>query len=195
MRDFLELIKTRRTIRKFLNKRVPISLIKKAIDTARYAPSAANLQFLEFLIITKKSLKEKIFPHLKWAGYIYPKGVPSQTERPSNYIIVLINKNKSQNPDLRDVGSAVQNILLSLHCFKIGSSWIGVFNKKEIMKLLRLPQFLEIDSIIALGYPAQKPKVVKFKGSVKYYLDKNQNLCVPKRSSKEIVFIDEYKRV
>ncbi len=195
MKDFLELIKTRRSIRKFLNKKVKLSLIKKAIDSARYAPSAANLQFLEFLVITKKNLKEKIFPHLKWAGYLYPKGTPSEKERPASYIMVLINKYKSQRPDLRDVGAGVQNILLSLHYFGIASCWIAAINKKEIKKILKLPNFLELDSVIALGYPAHKSKVVKFKGSVKYYLDKSGTLCVPKRPLKEILFINEYKRV
>jgi len=193
MSEIVDIIKTRRTIRKFTSKKVPLSILKKCVTTAIYAPSAGNLQFVEYLIVNLPQQVEKIFFYTKWAGYIYPKGTPQKEERPQIFIVVLINKNKSSKPDLRDVGAGVQNILLSLWAHKIGSCWIGNCDKERIHKLLHLPSYIEIDSVIAVGYPLQLPKVVPFKGSIKYYLDKENRLCVPKRPFKDVIFINEYR--
>ena len=76
-----------------------MSIIKKVINAARLAPSAANLQFLEYLIVRKDNLKKAVFSTTKWAGYIYPKPVPSPKKRPHFYIIILINQKKTKKAD------------------------------------------------------------------------------------------------
>ena len=58
--DFLELVKNRRSIRRFKPDPVPDELIDKIIEAARWAPSAANSQPWEFIVIKKKKLKDKI---------------------------------------------------------------------------------------------------------------------------------------
>ena len=187
--NLYSLIIKRRTVRLFKDKKVPLRIIKKIINAARCAPSAANLQFLEYLVITDENLKEKIFPHLRWAGYIYPKRVPSPCARPSFYIVVLINKTRTKKPDLRDVGAACQNILLALVSFNLGGCWIGALNKKALRKILKIPSIYKIDSIIACGYPKESP-VLEEKDEVKYWLDEKNVLHVPKRPLEKIFHLN-----
>ncbi|OQX87892.1 MAG: hypothetical protein B6D55_01925 [Candidatus Omnitrophica bacterium 4484_70.2] len=188
---FYSLIIRRRTVRLFKDKKVPLRIIKKIINAARCAPSAANRQFLEYFVIDKEELKEKISLHLRWAGYVYPKRVPPPQRRPYFYIVILINKKKSEKPDLRDVGAAAENILLSLTCFGLGGCWIGALNKKALHKILKLPSFYKIDSIIACGYPDESP-VLEEKDEVKYWLDRKNVLHVPKRPLKKIFHYNFY---
>ena len=112
--DLYKLIIARRSVRLFKQREVPLSIIKKVINAARLAPSAANLQFLEYLIIHKKELRREVFKHLHWAAYLSSKRNPPAGNEPALYIIILTNSLKSSNPNLRDVGAAAQNILLSL---------------------------------------------------------------------------------
>ena len=56
-----DLIVKRRTTRLFKSRAVRLATIRKVINAARVAPSAANLQFIEYLVITDKRLKERIF--------------------------------------------------------------------------------------------------------------------------------------
>ncbi len=183
-----QLITRRRTIRLFKQKEIPLATIKRAINAARLAPSAANLQFLEYLVVRKKPVREKIFGYTRWAGYLYPKRMPPPGERPTLYIIILVNKNKSKTPDLRDVGAAAENIILSLLTEGVGSCWIGSIDKKAIGKILKIPSKHKVDSLIAAGFSDEAPKLESSSGNVKYWLDKKGRLHVPKRPLKDIFY-------
>ena len=56
-----EAILSRRTIRRFKQKPVDVKLLKKFVNAARVAPSAANLQPLEYFIISEKKLCARVF--------------------------------------------------------------------------------------------------------------------------------------
>ena len=191
---FYHLIVKRRTIRKFKQKKISSAILRKIVNCARLAPSAANFQFLEYLVVTDKRLREKIFPLTKWAGYLKGKAAPSLNFRPPAYIVILINQKRSSRPDLRDVGAAAENILLSAWSFGIASCWIASLEKGKLRKLLRIPPFYQIDSLIALGYPAGRSFAVQDKKKIKYWQDKAGNFFVPKRPLKNILFYNELKR-
>jgi len=181
------LIVKRRSIRLFKQRKVSLKIIKKAINAGRLAPSAANLQFLEYLVVTKPKLCEKAFPHTRWAGYLYPKRMPPKGKRPTVYIFILANRNKSKQPDSRDAGAAAENIILSLLAQGIGTCWIGAIDREALRKLLKIPSKYTLDSLIACGYPAEKPKLETSSKNVKYWLDKKGRLHVPKRPLKDML--------
>ncbi|UCG35194.1 MAG: nitroreductase family protein [Candidatus Omnitrophota bacterium] len=187
------LIIRRRTIRLFRQREISLGIIKRIVNAARLAPSAANFQFLEYLVITKPDLREKTFPHTRWGGYVYPKRVPSKERRPSAYIIILINKRKSEKPDIRDVGAAAENILLTATSFSLGGCWIKSLERSPLRKTLKIPSHYIIDSLIALGYPAESPKLEEA-DNVKYWLDKKNRLHVPKRPLENITHYNSIKR-
>ena len=64
--DFINIIKTRRTIRQFRQEQVDQAIIIEWVDCARLAPSARNLQPLEYFLITEPKLRERVFPLLRW---------------------------------------------------------------------------------------------------------------------------------
>lgn len=181
-----QIVLRRRTIRLFKQKKIPLPVIKKAIETARVAPSAANLQFLEYLIVNDSLLCERVFSCTKWGGYVYPKRVPPPGRRPPLYIVVLINKLRASRYNLRDVGAAVQNILLLLSVAAIGSCWIISLKRRALSKILGVPAHYKIDSVVAAGYPAERPKLETDAYKVKYWLDSRNRLHVPKRPLADI---------
>ena len=83
---------SRRTIRKFRQKPIKLSILKRMVNAGRLAPSAGNLQPLEYVIAVDDALREKIFPNVRWARDIAPEGNPKNNERPVAYIIILVNK-------------------------------------------------------------------------------------------------------
>jgi nitroreductase len=184
-----KLIASRRSIRFFKQKEVSLSLIKKAVDCARLAPSAANLQFLEYLVVKRKDIKEKVFGCLRFAAYIAPKRNPSPKQQPDFYIVLLINKERSQAPNLRDIGASAQNIMLSLLSFGVGSCWLQNIDKGNLSRVLDIGQRYEIDSVIAAGFPGENPKLETDSKNIKYWLDKKDRLHVPKRPLSEVCII------
>ena len=180
-------ITNRRTIRKFKNTPIDSSLLTKYINNARLAPSAANLQPLKYIVVKSADICQKLFPLLKWAGYLGGTYTPNEDERPTAYIVVCGDTDIRQSGYDKDVGAATENIILSALEDGIGACWIDSVDREEAAKLLALPQNLVISSVIALGYPAETPKEVEMlDGDVKYYLQ-DGTLCVPKRSMDEIL--------
>ncbi len=184
--DFMSVIKGRRTIRKYKQDRIDPAIIRDLIDGARLAPSAANLQPLEYIVVDKPELLDKVFDTLSWAGYIRPEGDPKEGEKPVAYIIVLV-KGKVGAFTNHDIGAAVQNILLGAWSYGIGSCWFGSVKRDVLTREFNIPEDIKIDSVIALGYPAEKSIWEDEKGSIKYYKDKDNVLHVPKRRLDDIV--------
>ena len=63
--SLLELVKKRRSVRRFRPEPIPDEYVDKIIEVARWAPSAANSQPWEFIIIKKEELKHKIVQLIK----------------------------------------------------------------------------------------------------------------------------------
>ena len=184
-------ILSRRSIRRFQQKSIPIETLKKFVNGARLAPSAANLQPLEFFIVNDRNLCIKVFETLGWAAYIKPTWTPTEKERPVAYIIMLIS-NPNNKYYLRDVSLASENIVLTAEEEGIGSCILCNVNKEKLRNYLKVPKSLVIDSVIALGYKAEKSIVVDYKDSVKYWRDENEVLHVPKRKLEDIIHINKF---
>ncbi|MDI6917987.1 MAG: nitroreductase family protein, partial [Thermoplasmatales archaeon] len=129
---------------------------------------------------------------LKWVGYIAPKGNPPAGKRPTAYIVVLVNKKIVPSNYERDVGASVENILLTALENSIGTCWIGTVDKKKLRKALNIPEYIIIDSVIALGFPDESPVMEEMTDSVKYWKDEKNVLHVPKRKLNDIMHINRH---
>lgn len=181
--NIYKLILKRRTIRKFSQKEIRKSDLFSFINAARLAPSSANLQPLEYILITRNL--EQVFECTNWAGYL-KNGAPKKEERPFAYILVI--SNTRINTDAKyDVGLAVENIMLTALEKGIASCIIGSINRDKLAKYLNIPKDYIIELAVALGYPKQESIEDEFKKDIKYWLDKKGVLHVPKRKLKDIV--------
>lgn len=191
--NIYDTIISRRTIRKFQQKPIEVSILKRLVNAGRLAPSAGNLQPLEYFVAADSAVKGKIFPYVKWANYIAPEGNPKENEKPAAYIIILVNKEIYLPAYFQyDVGASAQNITLAALEEGIGCCWIGSFNRKKIEDILKIPKNYNADLVLALGYPQEKPvcfDIDKCK-SIEYHKDSSGTLHVPKRKLDEIIHID-----
>ena len=187
-----EAICKRRTVRRFKQDPISREILDKLIDTARLAPSAANLQPSEYIVIDVPDLVSRVFPTLRWAGYIAPRGNPPEGERPVAYIVVLTNKEKTTMPGVSDAAAAIENIILTATEEGIGSCWLGSIERETLKKMLAIPGYCSIDSVIALGYPLESPVVEEMKDSIKYWKDEKGILHVPKRKLADILHRNKY---
>ncbi len=74
--DFCDFIKTRRTVRLFSPQPIDQSILRQLLEVARSAPSAANRQPLEYIIVNDPSQLARIFDQLAWAAYVQPNRNP-----------------------------------------------------------------------------------------------------------------------
>lgn len=184
--ETMEAIRKRRTIRRFLQKPIPIDILKELVDAARLAPSGGNLQPWEFLVVDDRSLLESVFSTLAWAAYLGPEGKPKEGEKPVAYIVVLHNKKMKSFTPQADFGAAIENILIAAVDRGIGSCWIGSVQKDKLAEILNIPSDYSIEYVIALGYPAEQALVEQEKGSLRYWRDKDGIHHVPKRRLEDV---------
>ena len=188
-----EKIRSRRTIRKYLQKSVPEEVLLKCVDAARLSPSGANLQPLSYIIVNDQKLLRKVFSTLSWAGYL-PDYQPREEEMPRAYIIMLLDKKISRTPN-HDAGIAAMSISMVAYDEGLGSCILASVDREKLREVLNVPEGLTISLVVALGYAAENPVVETVKaGDIKYWLDENGVLHVPKRALKDIVRRNRYQK-
>lgn len=187
-----EIILKRRTIRRFKPEPLPLELLERLVNAGRLAPSGANLQPLEFIIVNKPEMVNKVFPALKWAGYIAPAGNPPEGKRPVAYIVVLVNTQIKSGNGSVDAAAAIENMILTALEEGVGSCWLGSIDRNQLRSVFDIPQHYQIDSVLALGYPDESPVVEEAKDSIKYWKDDQGVLHVPKRKLSDIVHYNRF---
>jgi len=187
-----EMILSRRTVRRFRPDPIPAETLDQLIEAARLAPSAANRQPCEFIVVDDPRRVGEVFPSVSWAGYIAPAGNPPEGERPMAYVVILVNRNKTPDHGHYDAASAAMNIIYAALAHGIGSCWMGAIERNDLRRLLAVPENCDVDSLVALGYPAESPVVEPMQESVKYWKDAAGVLHVPKRASAEILHRNRY---
>jgi nitroreductase len=198
MQDFFDIIRTRRTIRRFQPRDIDRRVLVRLVDVARAAPSAASKQPLEYVVVDEPAVRAEVFANVAWAGYIAPARNPAPGQEPMAYIVILVRKDiAGQHGAGCDVGAAAQSIMLAAWSLGIGSCWMGAIQRAEIAGILHIPENMSIDTLIALGYPAENPVMedVQDDGvpqAIKYYLDSSDRLHVPKRRLRTIGHLNRY---
>jgi nitroreductase len=194
MHTFKTILK-RRSIRRFKKRPIPYKKLIQLVNAARLAPSAANLQPWEFVIINDRKILDKIFPYTRWAGYLADKGPPQKHNRPIAYIAILINKKRCRFPEYAqaDLGAAIENILLAATDMGLGSCWLGAIDRTNITKILSVPRKIKLEYLVALGYPDEESITEPIKNSHKYYKDKNSKMHVPKRRLSQLIHHNSYR--
>ena len=183
-----ELIKKTRSYRRFdASRGITESELKKMIESARCSGSAANRQRIRYVLLNEKEDCDFVFENVAFAGYLKQWAGPTESERPTAYI-VMMTQNEALDAILgMDIGIAAQSILLTATELELGGCMIGSFKKKEIKAWLGKEGYYPA-LIIALGKPTEKVYLTNVKdGDIKYFRDENDDHAVPKLSLDELI--------
>ena len=191
-KSFYDVIAGRRTIRRFKPEPVARELLERLANAGRLAPSAANMQPLEFIVVDEAKLKADVFPCLKWAAYIAPAGNPQPGEEPAAYIVTLANTDVREKMFEYDIGAAMENMILAALAEGVGSCWLLSIDRDRLRALLGIPEQYRVDSVLALGYPAEEPAAEVMGESCRYWKDGEGRLHVPKRALSTILHLNRF---
>jgi nitroreductase len=185
-----QLITASRSFRRFDDgHRIEESTLRELIELARKSPSGANRQPLKFHISSDAGLNERIYPALAWAGYLKNWDGPVESERPTAYITLLLDRTIAQSAGV-DHGIAAQSILLGAADRGLGGCMIASVKKKELLSILGLDgKRFEVLMVIALGKPVEKVVLDEIgpDGRIEYWRDAEGVHHVPKRSLDSLI--------
>lgn len=160
----------RRSVREFLDKRIPRKLLEQLVDCGCQAPSGHNMQSWKFTVIRSKDevarLKNIISPVAKRKKvYFYGFNNPDT--------LILISNDQRNPYGIQDSSCAAQNIMLAAHSLGLGSVWINVLMKlcdepeiRPILNEYAIPETHNVWAMIAMGYPANQPNALAKKKNV-----------------------------
>jgi len=176
--NFLDLVKKRQSVRKYLNKMVEKEKIERCLEAARLAPSASNSQPWEFIIVDDPKLKEAV------ANETFDRIISfNRFSLQAPVLILLISERsglvrkiaeaiKDKPFNLIDIGIAAEHFCLQAAEEGLGTCILGWFKEKEVKKLLNIPLAKRVELIITLGYPESvgiRPKERKAIDEIRSY--------------------------
>jgi len=192
--DIYQTATGRRSIREFKNTPVPYEILEKCVNAARLAPSAANRQLVEYVIVDDEKLLPGMFDAVdSWFGVSRPKEGWPPGRRPKAYIVSLIDleaevkRGVGRTNALFDVGMAAENIVLVAEEVGLGSCAITGFSPNRLRRVLNVPDKYETALMLALGYPDESPVIEVATDSIERYMDDKGVRHIPKRELKDIL--------
>lgn len=145
----------RRSIRKYKDKKISDDIVEELLKAAMAAPSAANEQTWQFVVLRDKETMKKITKVHDYSKMLLEADVA---------IVVCGDKSKELVKDfwVQDCSAATENILIEAQDKGLGAVWLGVYPMKErvdgIKEILKLPEEIIPLSVISIGYPNENKK-------------------------------------
>lgn len=186
-----ELLKNDRSYRRFEeNHRIDRETLLNLVELTRYCASGRNLQPLKYYIANDYEICDKIYPLLKWAGYLTDWDGPEKSERPSAYLIQCLDTSLANNY-LCDDGIQLQAITLGATAKGFGCCIIKSFNVVKLKEVLGLKDNLDPLYVVAIGKPIEKVVIEdidsKDNADIRYYRTSDEIHHVPKRNLEELL--------
>ena len=152
--SLVDVVLSRRSIRRYEQKEIPKDVLDKILDAGRQAPSAANRQPWHFIVVTDPEIKKEL-----------SKGMFNRFIKDTPVTIVgCAHKDLIAGKwSIISTTIALHNMVVAAWAMGIGSCWVGDFNEEKIKKLLNIPESWNIVALISFGYPAEKPQPRKKK--------------------------------
>lgn len=164
----LEVIKSRRSIRKYLPEQIKEEELQAILEAGLYAPSAHNDQSWHFTVIRNKELidrisaKSKEIMAVQTTDWVREMGCNEKLHILYNApAVIVVSMKKGTIAPMVDCCAAIENMLLAAESLDIGSCWIGLaryfFALKDEVAALNIPEGYEPCYTVALGYKGHRP--------------------------------------
>lgn len=156
----------RRSIRKYLDKKVEDEKIISLIESARLAPSGSNTQPWHFIVVKSditRQMLAKVSHDQKWmmSAPVFIVCVADIRSRIKEDIDLSLDENSSEQElkqIIRDTSIAVEHLVLCAEKLGLGTCWVAWFTQEEIRPILNIPSDKYVVSIITVGYSDESPK-------------------------------------
>lgn len=166
--EVLEAIRTRRSVRRFLDKPVEEEKIQSILEAVRMSPSWANLQCWRFVVVKDGAAREELSELSYVESFFTPRGYktnPSKkglSEAPV-VIVACVDPEQSgiiwgQKYYMTDLGIAAQSLMLAVHGLGLGTVFVGVFDEVKVRELLKIPENIRVVGLFPVGYPREESK-------------------------------------
>ena len=152
--DILNVIFSRRSIRNYQGRRLERETLEQLLRAAMAAPTAANAQPWEFVVVDEPEYLDPLKSVLPFGKY-----------NPPAAIVVCGNPDIANNSAgklywVQDCSAAIENMLIAAAGMGLGTVWIGVYplesRVESVRKVLNIPENVTPLGVVYVGYPAEQ---------------------------------------
>jgi nitroreductase len=155
--NVMDAIKTRKSVRSFLDKPVEHEKLSAVLEAARLAPSASNRQEWRFVIVREPEIRKQLAAVAGGQAFV--------GEAP----VLIVACAETDGHVMRcgqlsypiDVAIALDHMSLAAVELGLGTCWIGLFDEKKVKELLHIPDAIRVVELMPLGYPADPSAIAK----------------------------------
>ncbi len=156
----LDLMKKRRSIRKFINQKIENEKLESLKKAALLAPTSKNKQGWEFIFIENKETLEKLSKVKNKGGFMV---------KDASLAIVVAVKSIDNDVWIEDGSIAATHIYLMAEELGLGCCWVQLRNRYNddegtikasdlVSDILSVPNDMEVLCLLSIGYKAEEPK-------------------------------------
>jgi coenzyme F420-0:L-glutamate ligase / coenzyme F420-1:gamma-L-glutamate ligase len=175
-----DIIRKRRSVRRYLPQTVPREVVLEVLVAASWAPSAHNSQPWRFIILENPSVKQELAEAMivdwtsdaekdgtKVDGKMRQERIDRFANAPTLVLACTTMDGLRKFPDQKrqmferdlaqqSLGAAMQNMLLTAHVLGLGACWFCApgFCKGTMRRVLGIPEAVEPEAFVIMGYPA-----------------------------------------
>jgi nitroreductase len=162
--DMLDMIRKRRSIRKYTDQAVPDEQIRQLLEAAMAAPSGSNIQSWEFVVIKDPDLKRQLAQTHTWSHMAADAAV----------VFVVCGNERASHHWVEDASAATENLLLAATALNLGAVWVAIYPSADrevhVRRVLAIPQGIRVLCLVPVGHPAEsKPPRTQYEESKVHY--------------------------
>jgi len=157
--EFMDVIRARRSIRRYKPDPVPEDVLNQILEAARLAPSGGHRQPWHFIVVRDPEVKSRL-------------DIPAWAAEAPIIIVGCTDPEVSPRWHIVDLSIAFEHIVLAAANFGLGTCWIGKLGADERVKeVLGIPDHMKVVALTPLGYPNETPapKVRKSLSEIVHY--------------------------
>jgi nitroreductase len=144
-------LRSRRNVRRYDDRPIPPADLDRILESARHTPSAGNRQFWDLVVVTERDRLERLSTVWQGARHV---AVSAAT-------VALVAPQAEPGRDREllqyDLGQLTYAIMIAAADLGIGSGHSAVGDQDAARLILQVPEDHNVEWMVALGYPADRP--------------------------------------
>ncbi|VVB78600.1 Coenzyme F420:L-glutamate ligase [uncultured archaeon] len=162
--NFEEVVKKRASVRKYSDKLPDIKNLIKCIEIANLAPSPGNIALIKYIIIEDQEKIDEI-----------AEACQQDFIRGSQILIVVCSEQKNAETAYESrgkkytkqhAGAVIEHLLLEITNLGMASCWVGAYSDMILKRILEIPEDIDIEAILPIGYQSRLDKTMQRKKPV-----------------------------
>ena len=162
--NVMDAIKTRKSVRAYLDKPVEDVKVNIVLEAGRLAPSASNRQEWRFVVVRESETRKKLAEAAAGQTFVGEAPIVIAACAETDEKVMMCG----QLCYPIDIAIALDHMTLAAVEQGLGTCWIGKFNEKKVKEILGIPEKIRVVELLLLGYPSDPSPVEKNR----HHLDK-----------------------